>query len=252
MPSNILSVNRRQLLTAAIASAFLTKTPTVALADYSISPQSMACSGKAYMTINGESYSYCADVLTSGGSATAFSQISAPRSLPAGQLGAYAVLYDASGKSLASSYSYSSSPGYSWTARASHGATSGVSYRALAYTYVYNQNTGGYYESDGVWSPFQTAYSINPYQYNERGQSYGSIDGFLSCGYYPDLILVQGISGVDGYVYKNDFFCPGATSLEEAIAYYSTSSSYTVDVYASDGITWVDSYEIQVGGGEAM
>ena len=41
---------------------------------------------------------------------------------------------------------------------------------------------GGYYESGGVWSPFQTAYSINPYQYNERGQSYGPIDGFLSTG----------------------------------------------------------------------
>ena len=36
MPSDSLSLNRRQLLTAAIASAFLTKTPTVALADYSM------------------------------------------------------------------------------------------------------------------------------------------------------------------------------------------------------------------------
>ena len=36
MPSDSLSLNRRQLLTAAIASAFLTKTPTVALSDYSM------------------------------------------------------------------------------------------------------------------------------------------------------------------------------------------------------------------------
>ena len=57
---------------------------------------------------------------------------------------------------------------------------------------------------------------------------------------------------MDGYVYQDDFLCHGAASPEEAIAYYSTISSYAVDVYASDGITWVDSYEIQVGGGEAI
>ena len=127
-----------------------------------------------------------------------------------------------------------------------------MSYRSLAYTYVYNQSSGGYYESGAVWSPYQTVYNLNPYQYNESGQSYGPIDGFLSTGYYPDLVLVRGISGVDGYVYKNDFLCHSAASPEEAIAYYSTISSYAVDVYASDGITWVDSYEIQVGGGEAI
>lgn len=245
MPTTSLYMNRRQFVTAVIASALplFAMTPVIARAS---------SSGDIPWYINGECYYNSSSVSSSGNYVNSYAFIRAPRTLPAGWLGAYSVLYNINGAAVASNISYSPSacPGYGTGTSAAK--ISGMSYRSLAYTYVYNQSSGGYYESGAVWSPYQTVYNLNPYQYNESGQSYGPIDGFLSTGYYPDLVLVRGISGVDGYVYKNDFLCHSAASPEEAIAYYSASSSYTVDVYASDGITWVDSYEIQVGGGEAM
>lgn len=202
------------------------------------------------MYINGECYYNKSEVSISGSYVNSTATITAPRTMPAGWLGAYSVLYNANGTALDSRIAYSPSASVGFGVGTSAAKTSGVSYRGLAYTYVYNQSTGGYYESGAVWSPYQTANSlIGPYQYNEQGQSYGPIDGFLIAGYYPDLISVKGSSGVEGYAYKDEFLCVSPSSPEEAVAYYSQSGSYAIGVYASDGLTWLDSYEIQIGGG---
>lgn len=188
----------------------------------------------------------------SGNYVSSVATIKASRTLPAGWLGAYSVLYNANGAALSSRMAYSASASVGFGVGTSAVKTTGVSYRGLAYTYVYNQSTGGYYESGAVWSPYQTANSLEgPYRYNDQGQSYGPIDGVLTAGYYPDLIAVKGISGVEGYAYKDELLCAAPTSLEEAIAYYSQSGSFGISVYASDGVTWLDTYEIQVGGGAA-
>ena len=149
MPTTSLCMNRRQFVTAVIASALplFAMTPVIARA---------ASSGDIPWYINGECYYNSSSVSSSGNYVNSYAFIQAPRTLPAGWLGAYSVLYNINGAAVASNISYSPSACTGCGTGTSAAKISGMSYRGLAYTYVYNQSSGGYYESGAVWSPYQT------------------------------------------------------------------------------------------------
>lgn len=89
------------------------------------------------------------------------------------------------------------------------------------------------------------------YQINKNDQTYGTAPDSVYPEDYPDLISVIGDNGIQGYIYKEDFFGDIAMSPEEAekIAEAQHNGTYeprTVNVYASDGKTVIDTFTEQI------
>ena len=89
------------------------------------------------------------------------------------------------------------------------------------------------------------------YQINENDQTYGTAPDSVYPEDYPDLISVIGDNGKQGYIYKEDYFGDIAMSPEEAekIAEAQRSGTYeprTLNVYASDGKTVLDTFTEQI------
>lgn len=85
------------------------------------------------------------------------------------------------------------------------------------------------------------------YQINENDQTYGTAPDSVYPEDFPDLISVIGDNGKQGYIYKEDYFGDIAMSPEEAekIAEAQHNGTYeprTVNVYASDGKTVIDTF----------
>ena len=89
------------------------------------------------------------------------------------------------------------------------------------------------------------------YQINENDQTYGTAPDSVYPEDYPDLISVIGDNGKQGYIYKEDYFGDIAMSPEEAekITEAQRSGTYepqTLNVYASDGKTVLDTFTEQI------
>jgi hypothetical protein len=97
--------------------------------------------------------------------------------------------------------------------------------------------------SEGGSSREEYASTLPPIQVNESGQSYGSEAHASSPEELPDLILVLGDSGRDGYVYAKDLHQAAPASPEEAVR-FQNSGEVVLDVYLSDGVTKVDTFTI--------
>ena len=142
-------------------------------------------------------------------------------------LGAYVVIYNDSGASVASNIEYSNGPaGHKYT-YVSATASPGRSYRS-----------------------FETAYALDNavYQQNSSGLTYGPITGLRVYGYLPDLILVEGVGGNAGYVKQNDFIPPVASNPEDAALRFSNPQIKTVPVFDAEGLNQLDTYEVHYGG----
>lgn len=80
-------------------------------------------------------------------------------------------------------------------------------------------------------------YSLSPsvgYRTNSDGETYGS--GLLAdvYGEYPDLVQAEGVNGIKGYVRYDDLvYIP--SSLEDAVAYSSSTEDKSIPVYNIDG-----------------
>ena len=89
------------------------------------------------------------------------------------------------------------------------------------------------------------------YQINENDQTYGTAPDSVYPEDYPDLISVIGDNGKQGYLYKEDYFGDIAMSPEEAVKITEAqrSGTYeprTLNVYASDGKTVLDTFTEQI------
>lgn len=92
----------------------------------------------------------------------------------------------------------------------------------------------------------QDGVEAQPYQTNDSGQTYGSNIGSTSPETDPDLILVIGDHGVEGYVYSSELNTPAPASPAEAVAGQTPPGEVeaVLDVYAADGTTKVDTFTI--------
>lgn len=106
-------------------------------------------------------------------------------------------------------------------------------------------------DADGVYlDPEHTVRAPHvrgDYEINENGQTYGSAPDSVYPEDFPDLISVIGDNGKQGYVYKEDYIGDLPDSPEEAekIAEAQHNGTYeprTVNVYASDGKTVIDTF----------
>ena len=217
-------------------------------------------------TINGHKYTFTSEVWNrgSGSSATveAVAYVNAETNVPTGYMGANARLYNSSGslvKSSGTTYNTSSISGiFVYSPRTS---TSGQ---------YYAQNTGSFYNGNGYTaytgykSPVQTLssssaksastartekvledlMSMNEYDVNENGETYGSAISANTIGVEPDLIAAVGTNGVNGYV-KAEELTPEVATIEEALALMGENGSVrTISLYDVDGTTILDQFDI--------
>ena len=165
-------------------------------------------------------------------------------------MGAYLVLYNGYGTSIGSRLIYSDGPVSSISASRDTTAVSGLDFRTMAVSYVFNTATQSYDDNfyDPAWSPYITAYSDEPYQVNSWGATYGPVTGLRTWGFLPDLVAVEGEGGVFGYVYREQFVPPQAANPEEAAAFFSEPQVLYAPVYDCEGAEQVDVFAVQYGG----
>lgn len=163
--------------------------------------------------------------------------------IPSGYMGVNAKLYNSNGTLVESSgMSYNST-----VAGRKGNSTKKVTTNGTYYT----KSQIALFHGDGYLT-FWTKQTPNierslvkeTYGINENGLSFGSDYYAESLENSPDLIRVIGINGVEGYVYSNDINLE-LNTLDEVLNYINSGQpSYVVPVYAEDGTTVVDSFEL--------
>lgn len=190
------------------------------------------------ITYQGQSFVYAGATPSGSGGAHASTMTKSSQSVGAGRLGAVARLYKSSGALV-----LSTTASFTSSSASSHRATTSVynghgTYYSKGISYVYNGN--GYNTYDLYMSPYQTA-SYIPVTVNSSGDIYGS-EYFLGMeGLEPDLILAEGVNGIEGYIKRADLEINVNTLAE---AYNYDSSSFSVPVYDSEGETIVDTFYV--------
>ena len=82
---------------------------------------------------------------------------------------------------------------------------------------------------------------------NQAGELCGPAPLAQDMGIQLDLILAIGVSGVEGYIRASDDWIPLPSSEEEIVEWMSTRRVKTIPVYAVDGITVIDSFNLYYG-----
>lgn len=121
-------------------------------------------------------------------------------------------------------------------------------YFAKADVHLYNGN--GYNLYTTYQSPkLSRALPIipnEPFKVNENNLTYGSDYYVSSTEEGPDLIQAVGKNGTEGYVYSKDINLD-FNSLSDVLTYMNSGqSNFTVPLYAVDGVTIIDSFEVGV------
>lgn len=120
-----------------------------------------------------------------------------------------------------------------------------------AYAGLEKQNT---VYSDPEMTKVAIPEAPDEYKVNANGETYGSSANAVSFEECPDLIAVIGNNGVKGYMHKSDSpLAEQPSSPEEALKLQAEREKLkeqgvkgrTVNVYASDGTTVVDTFTIQ-------
>ncbi|WP_053957475.1 hypothetical protein [Inediibacterium massiliense] len=89
------------------------------------------------------------------------------------------------------------------------------------------------------------------YPVNDAGQTYGSAAKATSIEEEPDLILAEGVGGVEGYVSSSDLNADIAKSPQEAVKIMKmkNKSSRFIPLYKWDGKTVIGIFKIGSGQG---
>lgn len=93
-----------------------------------------------------------------------------------------------------------------------------------------------------------------PYMTNATGQSFGSNAMSGSPESDPDLVLVVGDHGTEGYVNSQELNPPLPTSPDQAVKEQTAPGEIeaVLPVYRSDGVTVIDTFTIRAAGGKTV
>lgn len=99
--------------------------------------------------------------------------------------------------------------------------------------------------------PHQDDLGTTPYATNSFGQTYGSNIESTSPEQDPDLVLVIGDHGHEGYVRSSELYELAPTSPAEAVRDQSQAGEVVAEltVYERDGRTAIDTFTIVASGG---
>lgn len=197
--------------------------------------------------VNGYVYSYYSSIYKNDTSIWAYTEIESPNKVnfPAGYFGALARLYN-------DDYELVKSKGW-WYNNEELGGTMYCTDSCYTAGTYYSKGQVKFYNGNGYTT--YTCYSSpnlqltktsvpESYEVNTRGLTYGTDYYSESPETTPDLIRAVGINGTKGYVYSKDLDYQPNT-LEEVLSYIEEEhTNYTIPVYAEDGITVIDQFEI--------
>ncbi|MEK8199660.1 hypothetical protein [Lysinibacillus sp. FSL M8-0134] len=203
------------------------------------------------VTVYGWSYTYYSGVHNDSKGTWARGVVNMQSYLPVGYVGINAKLYDNTGRLMTSSnWVYNNTSGNIGTMAVDTikivSSGSGT-YYAKSEMQFYNGNGYNSYTSNATPYLQRSLVNIIPnksYEVNENNLTYGSNFYAKSIEDSPDLILAVGKNGVEGYVYSKDINLE-LNTLGEVLAYINAGQpNNTVPVYAKDGITIIDTFEL--------
>lgn len=185
-------------------------------------------------------YQFRSELEIYGGLVTSYTRIETTNGsyAPAGYVGADAFLFRSNGYLLDSTgLIYSNNDESSYTVDIS--TTQRGTYYAQGLVAILTGFDNGepQYKTLHTDQTTYSTYSLGPsvgYRTNSDGETYGS--GLLVgvYGEYPDLVQAEGVNGVKGYVRYDDLvYIP--SSLEDAVAYSSSTEDKSIPVYNIDG-----------------
>lgn len=210
-----------------------------------------ATGSKLTATVYGNIYTYVSQAVSdsNGVSARGTIGITPGSSVKTGYLGIDAKLYTTGGSlAVSSKMTYNDrdlSQYESWTVECQETTKVGT-YFAKSDFKFYNGNGYNSYTSNASPNVQRSLVTIpnKPYEVNEDGLTYGSDYYANSIESSPDLIQAIGKNGVEGYVYSKDMNLD-LNTLEAVQEYISSGQSdLTIPVYANDGVTIVDTFEL--------
>ena len=163
---------------------------------------------------------------------------------PSGYVGMNIRLYNTSGTLVKSSgWIYDEGGAYSWS-QPSAGTTKKGTYYSKGQVKLYNGN--GYTTYTCNSSPNMTYSSIGNLEYEENvnGLTFGSDYYAQTSAECPDLVRVIGVNGNEGYVYNYELES-NVNTPAQAIEYAESCPLVkTINVYAENGQTVIDTFEL--------
>ncbi|MFF2531523.1 peptidase [Brevibacillus sp. NPDC058079] len=249
-------MKKRNILLIPALSLFLISTP--ASADTTSDPYNVR--------VKGIDYSFTSAVWERYGmsgrddTVEAVVSIDTDENVPIGYMGGQAFLYDDNGTlKTASSMEYNTSKLAGWIGYSPRIITPGR-YYAQSRAEFYNGN--GYTKVTGYKSPKQELkkssfaketetspiieelLSLDEYDVNDNGETYGSGLSEKSVGEFPDLISAVGTNGEEGYVRVEDL-TPEVTTPKEALEQnHDKGNVQIIPLYAVDGETQIGEFEL--------
>lgn len=199
-------------------------------------------------TVWGYTYKYYNSLITGDNHAQASTSVHSVNgvNIPAGYMGANAVLYNESGNLiLAGDRKYNSNAGTGITVSTYCSDNGNKTYYSQGYIFLYNGN--GYTTKDTAKSPYAQTYNLEHFdvQVNANNEVYGSAFELSKYNIEPDLISAVGNDGCVGYVKATDLELKQPANPEEATAYMEKLPSVrNIPLYDSDGETVVGSFTI--------
>lgn len=229
------SISRRSAIGTTIAFfselLFAQKALAATGQSITISVDGHPYTGQASINYGGPNYAYCTVVCTSGTGSNNICSV--------------ARLYNYNGALVDSKDNYGQ-----------HNVTA-IAAGSVSGEYYGNGTMRVYRPEYGTWT--STTVPSTPHGYsrmaggvlfetNEAGETCGAAPLAEEAGIQLDLILAIGISGVEGYIKSDDYWTPLPTSESEIEEYMSIERVRTIPVYAFDGMTVVDFFDLHYGG----
>lgn len=199
---------------------------------------------KKSVTVSGYTYTYHSYIYKSSSSVNAFVEVSCAKKWPSGYIGLNSRLYNSSGTLVKSSgWLYDEGGGYLWN-QPSGSTTQRGTYYSKGQVKFYNGNGYNTYTCNSSPNMQLSAVRELEYEENELGLTFGSDYLAETIEECPDLVRVIGVNGKEGYVYNFELNSDVNTP-SEAIAYSrSCPLTKTIAVYAEDGQTVIDTFEL--------
>ncbi|WP_129599764.1 hypothetical protein [Anaerophilus nitritogenes] len=114
--------------------------------------------------------------------------------------------------------------------------------------YMYSQGMTALWNGNGYTTKSTTASPSAKFKsstrMNSSGETYGTAAKARSIEEEPDLILAEGVDGVEGYVRSSDLNANIAKSPQEAVKIMKNKSPRFIPLYKSDGKTVIGKFKI--------
>lgn len=242
------TITRREFIGLS-AGCLLVAGGTLAVPDEAFAAS--AYSSKVSFQAGGKTYYGQSMISTTPGQATGWALTSASSVVDTGWLGADVRVYNgANGRIIERNRTHSAQATQYYNASLSVNSSEARSFKCDSI--IYGWNGSSYASKTTPYTPnvdrAAQVYAIKQYPVCKDGFTFGSLLSARYVGFEPDLILVSGQNGIEGYVRRDDFLGSVPSSPEEAVALFGHKGEIAIPVYNLSG-DQVDIFVTHTGGG---